>query len=224
MKMIQAFNEAREAFYLRDAATFNRASAELAGGRRARNPAVLAGMEVLALALGYEAGAVSGRRLDIPDFGLHLSGVLSDRSAAVRHAGRIGAGHGRCAARRGAGDPWALAGRNPVSNLFESAMFIIAGMTLFSLIISAYYRTRVVGLGGAALGAFFTGMANNMPLQYGEKILPLIDALQSYWLNIHVTAMLVSYSLFASAFFVALAYLGRLMIMRRRPGFDPGHR
>ncbi len=113
-----------------------------------------------------------------------------------------------------------LANRTPVANLFESAVFIIAVMTVMSIAISAYYRTRVVGLGGATLGAFFMGIANNIPLQYGRKILPLIDALQSYWLHIHVTSMLTSYAFFALAFFVAVCYLVRRVMLIRRAGYD----
>jgi len=113
-----------------------------------------------------------------------------------------------------------LAGRTPVANLFESATFIIGMMTVLSVIISTYYRSRVVGLAGATLGAFFMGIANNIPLQYGRKILPLVDALQSYWLHIHVTAMLTSYAFFALAFFVALCYVLRRIMLSRRGAFE----
>jgi cytochrome c-type biogenesis protein CcsB len=65
------------------------------------------------------------------------------------------------------------------------------------------------------------GVANTMPLQYGRKILPLIDALQSYWLRIHVTSMLISYAFLSIAFFVAMAYAARWIWLRRRPGFAP---
>jgi cytochrome c-type biogenesis protein CcsB len=221
INLIRAFNAAREGFYRRDAQAFNQASGELAvsyAGLKIQPSWPdwkfslskwdtrlglfrVAGWTYLISALVFLASYLAGRKL----FAL-LAGSL------------LGAGtllHVLALVVRGI-----LAGRNPVSNLFESAMFIIAAMTVFCLLISIYYRTRVVGLGGATLGAFFTGMANNMPLQYGEKILPLIDALQSYWLNIHVSAMLISYALFAAAFFVALSYLARSMVLSRRPGFD----
>lgn len=221
LKLIEGFNAARDAFYRRDAAAFQAASAQLRGAlpslpvqpswpdwkfslSRVDTKLGLfrvAGWTYLVAALVFLGSYLAGRRVFVI-----LAGSLLGTGAALHLAALVIRG--------------VLAGRNPVSNLFESAMFIIAGMTVFSLVISTYYRTRVVGLGGAALGAFFMGIANNMPLQYGEKILPLIDALQSYWLNIHVTAMLLSYAFFATAFFVELAYLGRMMLMRRRPGFD----
>lgn len=221
INLVNSFNRARDAFYRRDAQAFNDASAELAVSFNALQiqPSWpdwkfelsrwdtklglfrVAGWTYWLSALVFLVSYLAGRKI----FSI-LAGSLLGGGAFLHVVALVMRG--------------ILAGRNPVSNLFESAMFIIAGMTVFCLIISIYYRTRVVGLGGASLGAFFTGMANNMPLQYGEKILPLIDALQSYWLNIHVTAMLISYSLFAAAFFVALAYLARMMIMRRRPGFD----
>lgn len=109
-----------------------------------------------------------------------------------------------------------LAGRTPVANLYEASVFIVAAMTVLAVIFSAYYRTRIVGMAGGLLGAFFMGIANNIPLHYGVKIMPLVDALQSYWLHIHVTSMLVSYAFFALAFFVAAAWVVRSITVGRR--------
>ncbi len=111
-----------------------------------------------------------------------------------------------------------LADRTPVANLFEASAFIVGSMTVFSVVISAYYKTRVVGLAGASLGAFFMGIANNIPSHYGTKMLPLIDALQSYWLRIHVTSMLASYAFFALSFFTAAAWLVRRWMLMAGAG------
>jgi cytochrome c-type biogenesis protein CcsB len=113
-----------------------------------------------------------------------------------------------------------LAGRMPVANLYESAVFIIGGVTVSALAISLFYRSKLVGMGGAALGALTMGMANfYIPGKFGKQVLPLIDALQSYWLNIHVTTMLASYALFTLAFFVSVVYLVRYLVLVARPGF-----
>jgi cytochrome c-type biogenesis protein CcsB len=111
-----------------------------------------------------------------------------------------------------------LAERTPVANLFEASVFIIAAMTVLSIIIALYYKTKLVGLAGATLGAFFMGIANAIPLHYGRKIMPLIDALQSYWLHIHVTSMLISYAFFALSFFISGAYVVRKLLLRRVTG------
>lgn len=219
-KVIEGFNSARTAFLTDDAAGFNKSSAEMVAALQSLDTPTfkpawkfrldrwdsqvglfkIAGWTYLLAAMVFLVSYVSGQKLvpRVASTALGLGVALHVSALVIRGV---------------------LAGRTPVANLFESAVFIIGMMTTLSLIISLYYRTRVVGLAGATLGAFFMGIANNIPLGYGRKILPLIDALQSYWLNIHVTAMLTSYACFGLAFFVAASYVVRALVMRGRPGF-----
>lgn len=222
--LVNAYNRARVAFLAEDAAAFNQASAEAVAALNALDvptfkPAWkfkldrwdskvglfnIAAWVYLLSALIFMGSYLSGKQKTSKIVTVAATSTLA--LGAVIHIAALTV--------RGI-----LAGRTPVANLFESAVFIIGCMTVLALVFSLYYKTRIPGLAGAALGAFFMGIANNIPLHYGGKVLPLIDALQSYWLHIHVTMMLASYACFALAFFVAGAYVVRALLMRAKPGF-----
>lgn len=223
-KLVTSWMDARSAFLSGDAAKFNSASAEMASAFETLEVPTfkapwkfkldylntkigffkLAGWVYLISAIIFLASYLAGKKI----FTI-LAGASLGLGSALHVAALV---------------IWGiLAERTPVANLYESAVFIIGAMTVLSVIISAYYRTRLIGLAGATLGAFFMGIANNIPFQYGRKILPLVDALQSYWLRIHVTSMLISYAFFAISFFVACAWIARHAMLRRRVGSDiPG--
>lgn len=117
---------------------------------------------------------------------------------------------------------WVLAGRAPLSNMFESFIFAIAGLVLLALIFEAIWRTRLAGLGGGVLGFIFMVLAHNAPI-FESQIRPLMPALQSSWLTYHVVTIMLSYSAFALSFFVAIVYLARDYLRNRKalqPVFD----
>src|SRR5690606_28631124 len=97
---------------------------------------------------------------------------------------------------------WLIAGRAPLSNMYESFTFAVGGMILFALIFEWIYRTRLAGLGGSIFGFIFMVIAHKAPIFY-EDIRPLMPALQSSWLTYHVVTIMLSYSAFALSFFVA---------------------
>jgi cytochrome c-type biogenesis protein CcsB len=91
----------------------------------------------------------------------------------------------------------------PWSNWFESFSF-------FGLIIALIYLIITRGYHIPVLGAFV------MPVSWGlltvafcsdKTLKPLLPALHSYWMAIHVPIMFVSYSILAVAFAVGIAYL-----------------
>jgi len=99
-------------------------------------------------------------------------------------------------------------GHIPVSNLYE-VFVLFAWMTaLFYLYYEARFKTR-------ALGAFvmlIISAAVTFLLWYtvargAQEIQPLVPALQSWWMKIHVPANFVGYGTFALSAMVAMAYL-----------------
>lgn len=106
----------------------------------------------------------------------------------------------------GLGARWILADRAPVSNLYESFTYAIAGMVLLGGGFHAVQRIRLAGLGAALLGAIFMVLAHNAPIM-DSQIRPLMPALQSSWLTYHVMTILLSYSAFALSFFISVCYL-----------------
>jgi len=103
---------------------------------------------------------------------------------------------------------WMLAGRAPLSNMYESFTFAVAGMVLIALVLEATRATRMVGLGASILGFAFMVLAHKAPI-FDSQIRPLMPALQSSWLTYHVVTIMLSYSAFALSFFVSALYLAK---------------
>ncbi len=98
-----------------------------------------------------------------------------------------------------------VAGRPPVSNIYESMIFVAAAIVLFALIFEAVYRPRIFALTAAGLGVVALILAENLPIS--AEISPLVPVLRSAtWLTFHVLTILLGYS---AAFLAGgLAYVG----------------
>ncbi len=99
-------------------------------------------------------------------------------------------------------------GHIPVSNLYEVFVLFVVITTLIYLWYEGRYRTRA--LGGFAF--LVIGAATGFLLWYSfargaHEIQPLVPALQSWWMKIHVPANFIGYGSFALAAMVAVAYL-----------------
>jgi cytochrome c-type biogenesis protein CcsB len=99
-------------------------------------------------------------------------------------------------------------GHIPVSNLYE--VFILFSMitALFYLYYEQHYRTRQLG----AFVLLVITAAVGFLLWYtvardAADIQPLVPALQSWWMKIHVPANFIGYGTFALAAMVGVAYL-----------------
>ena len=99
-------------------------------------------------------------------------------------------------------------GHIPVSNLYEVFVMFCWMTAVFYLYYEAQYKTR-------ALGAFVMlviSAAVGFLLWYtlvreAHEIQPLVPALKSWWMKLHVPANFVGYGTFALAAMVAFAYL-----------------
>lgn len=101
-------------------------------------------------------------------------------------------------------------GHIPVSNLYEVFILFSVITALLYLFYEGRYRTRA--LGGFVL--LVISAAVGFLLWYtfdrgAHEIQPLVPALQSYWMKIHVPANFVGYGAFALAAMVGVAYLFR---------------
>lgn len=101
---------------------------------------------------------------------------------------------------------YVYAGYPPLSNLFESLLFLIFGVQLIFLIVQFTLKPRVFGVVAAPLVTLLVGFASILPARLKDAH-PLMPALQSYWLKIHVSLMLLSYAAFMLAFAAAIVYL-----------------
>ncbi|MBL0387641.1 c-type cytochrome biogenesis protein CcsB [Tumebacillus sp. ITR2] len=94
-------------------------------------------------------------------------------------------------------------GYTPVSNMFEYMSFWAFTIMLAFVIINAFYKVPVLGAFVAPIGLVILAYASVFP----RDSKPLIPALQSYWLNIHVTTAALGEGILTISFAAGLMYL-----------------
>ena len=99
-------------------------------------------------------------------------------------------------------------GHIPVSNLYEVFILFCLITALFYVFYEGKYATRQVGafvmlVISAAVGFLLWYMLS----RDAQEIQPLVPALQSWWMKIHVPANFIGYGTFALAAMVGVAYL-----------------
>ncbi len=94
-----------------------------------------------------------------------------------------------------------LAGRPPVSNMYETVVWVSFGSVLFAAILEIIYRFKFILLAGLCVGIFGMVVAGSAPAILDPSLQPLEPVLRSnYWLTIHVMTITISYA----AFFLAM--------------------
>ena len=99
-------------------------------------------------------------------------------------------------------------GHIPVSNLYEVFVLFCWLTTTFYLYYESHYKTRALGpfamlVVSAAVGFLLWYTV----VKEAHEIQPLVPALQSWWMKLHVPANFIGYGTFALAAMVAFAYL-----------------
>src|SRR5438132_4944658 len=102
---------------------------------------------------------------------------------------------------------WLMVSHPPYTNLFDALNFVAWAMMVCYLIIERKWGLRIVGALAVALALVAMGEAS---LVTDKQIEPLVPALQSYWILIHVGMLFISYSLFTLGAICALLYLVRV--------------
>jgi cytochrome c-type biogenesis protein CcsB len=103
----------------------------------------------------------------------------------------------------GMGLRWYIAGHAPWSNGYESLILVAWGGLLAGFIFMKYSR---ITLAATALLAFFVLLTAGFST-YDPKMTPLVPVLDSYWLIIHVAAMVVSYGFLGIGFILGIINL-----------------
>ncbi len=96
-------------------------------------------------------------------------------------------------------------GHVPLASLYESLIFFSLTIGVIYLFVEYRYRFRVIGF-FAALSAFLALAYASLP-SVGSQIQPLMPALQSNWLIIHVMTYFFGYAALTLAFCVSLLFL-----------------
>ena len=94
-----------------------------------------------------------------------------------------------------------LAERAPVTNMYETVVWMSWGLVLFAMILEKIYKFKSLLLAGVLVGFVSMVIADSAPAILDPGIQPLEAVLRSnYWLIVHVMTITISYAAFALAF------------------------
>ncbi|MGB3405232.1 MAG: c-type cytochrome biogenesis protein CcsB [Microcoleaceae cyanobacterium] len=102
---------------------------------------------------------------------------------------------------------WIEAGYFPISNLYESLFFLTWGLTTIHLIAEQMSQSRLVGVVTAPVAMGITAFAALTLPQSMQVSEPLVPALKSNWLMMHVSVMMLSYATLMVGSLLAIAFL-----------------
>ena len=102
---------------------------------------------------------------------------------------------------------WASEGYFPLSNLYESLIFLSWGISFIHLVLEYKTQSRLIGAIATPLMFFLSGFSSlTLPTDM-QKALPLVPSLQSNWLMMHVSMMMVSYATLIIGSLLSILYL-----------------
>jgi ABC-type transport system involved in cytochrome c biogenesis permease subunit len=117
-----------------------------------------------------------------------------------------------------------IAGRPPVSNMYESVIWVGFGAVFFGLIFELIYRKAYYALSGAGAGFFCLVLMDTIPIFNGNSqmpgfentINPLVPVLRdNFWLTIHVLTITLSYAAFMLGWVLSHVTLGHMALWPR---------
>ena len=105
---------------------------------------------------------------------------------------------------------WVTQGYFPLSNLYESLIFLSWGISFIHLVVESKTQSRLIGAIATPLLFFLSGFSSlTLPTEM-QKALPLVPSLQSNWLMMHVSMMMVSYATLILGSLLSILYLAFL--------------
>lgn len=105
------------------------------------------------------------------------------------------------------GARWLEAGYFPLSNLYESLFFLAWGITTIHFVAESMSGSRLVGVVTAPIAMVITAFAALSLPDPMQASAPLVPALKSNWLMMHVSVMMLSYSTLMVGSLMAIAFL-----------------
>ena len=105
------------------------------------------------------------------------------------------------------GARWLEAGYFPLSNLYESLFFLVWGITTIHLFAENMSGSRLVGVATTPVAMAITAFAALTLPDGMQASAPLVPALKSNWLMMHVSVMMLSYATLMVGALLAIAFL-----------------
>jgi cytochrome c-type biogenesis protein CcsB len=108
---------------------------------------------------------------------------------------------------------WIGDGYFPLSNLYESLIFLSWAISSIHLFVEFKTKSRLIGSITAPILFLLSGFSSlTLPLEM-QKALPLVPSLQSNWLMMHVSMMMVSYATLIIGSLFSILYLAFLSFL-----------
>ena len=104
----------------------------------------------------------------------------------------------------------------PLSNLYESLIFLSWGISTIHLFVEFRTQSRLIGAISAPIIFFISGFSSlTLPIEM-QKALPLVPSLQSNWLMMHVSMMMVSYATLIIGSLLSILYLAFTLFKKKK--------
>jgi hypothetical protein len=117
---------------------------------------------------------------------------------------------------------WIESGHFPLSNLYESLLFLAWGFTTFHLLLELVTKVQFIGVVTTPVALLITSFANFSLPKEMQKATALIPALQSNWLMMHVSIMMMSYVALLAGSLLSIAFLVVHFYTRQKVRTDVG--
>ena len=102
---------------------------------------------------------------------------------------------------------WKVSHHFPLSNLYESLIFLTWGISFVHLVLEKISKQTYIGVIFSPILLFIEAFATlTLPSQMQESA-PLVPALKSNWLMMHVSIMMLSYATLIAGSLMAIAFL-----------------
>ena len=98
---------------------------------------------------------------------------------------------------------WYLAGRPPFASIYEMLLSFVWTLALLTLITEKKFGVKIIGSITMPLAVVCVILMQLLP----SEVRPLVPALQSTWLHVHVTLAMLSYAACAVSFALAMMFL-----------------
>ena len=115
---------------------------------------------------------------------------------------------------------WIGEGYFPLSNLYESLIFLCWSISTIQLLIETKTQSRLIGAISTPLIFLISGFSSlTLPVEM-QKALPLVPSLQSNWLMMHVSMMMVSYATLIVGSLLSILYLAFVTVTKQEIVFE----
>lgn len=113
---------------------------------------------------------------------------------------------------------WSYAGHPPLSNMYESLATLSTMIAWASIMFTHKLPIPLLEGGSAVMALLFIGIAS----LFSGEVRPLIPALQSYWLHVHVSLAFMGEACLALAFVMSYLFCLRRILEGREVESEPG--